>query len=106
MVATNWRDYLRAAFIVLVVNSPSLAWAQQEQSYFPRFRHIDPAGSIATVRPTNVLTLLTDEDFAPWSFKASDGTLKGVSVDLATAACVDVEIKCQIKPAYHRCDCP
>lgn len=100
--ATKWQDFLWIALIVLVVNLPVDALAQQEQSYFPRFRHIDPAESIATVRPTEILTLLTDEDFAPWSFKGSDGTLKGVSIDLATAACADAEVQCQIKALPHQ----
>ena len=101
-IATNWRDFLRLSAIVVIASLASGALAQQEQSYFPRFRHIDPSLGVATTRPSEVLTLLTDEDFAPWSFKAADGTLKGVSVELASAACADAQIKCQIKPMPHQ----
>ncbi len=63
---------------------------------------MDPSGSIATVRPAAGLIMLTDEDFAPWSFKGSDGTLKGVSVELALAACAGAEIKCEIRALPHQ----
>jgi polar amino acid transport system substrate-binding protein len=100
--ATNWRFYFLATLIALVAGFQSDVMAQQEQSYFPRFRHVDPSESIATISPSEILTLLTDEDFAPWSFKGSDGILKGVSIDLATAACADAEVKCQFKPLPHQ----
>ena len=43
------------------------------------------------------LVLLTDDDFAPWSFVAADGALQGISVDLARAACAELSATCEFK---------
>lgn len=65
---------------------------------FPHFRHVD-IGHVGAARPKlNALVLLADDDFAPWSFKTADGSFQGISVDLARAACAELEVNCEIKP--------
>jgi polar amino acid transport system substrate-binding protein len=64
---------------------------------FPHFRHVDGGHSPANQTLPKTLVLLTDEDFAPWSFKAADGALTGISVDMARAACAELQISCEIK---------
>ena len=64
----------------------------------PRFRAVDidaPQNqnpTLATVR------LLAESDFAPWSFTLDDGSLAGISVDLAKAACADAGLTCEVVP--------
>lgn len=43
------------------------------------------------------VTLLTDEDFAPWSFVGPDGKPQGISVDLALLSCAELGLTCSVK---------
>lgn len=93
--ATLRRLNLLSVFSLLVVSiQPSQAIS--ETANFPSFRHVD-ATSVGTAVPINgKITVLADEDFAPWSFKAADGTLQGISVELAAAACTEAALTCTI----------
>ncbi len=65
----------------------------------PKFRSVD-ADAPQTAPPTaTTLRLLAETDFAPWSFTLEDGTLAGISVDLAKAACVEAGLTCEVEPA-------
>ena len=98
---TNWRGNTSGLIIATVVFCGGAAFAQQEVSFVPRFRHVDPGSTVVVAKPAGILTLLTDEDFAPWSFRAADGSFKGISVELALAACSEAQIQCQIKAMAH-----
>jgi polar amino acid transport system substrate-binding protein len=50
------------------------------------------------VPENRTLRLLTDKDFAPWSFVDESGALRGVSVELAFAACAAAKLSCTAKP--------
>ena len=60
-----------------------------EQIPIPRFRSIDADAPHAERLPLPTLRLLAEPDYAPWSFTLDDGTLAGISVDLARAACTE-----------------
>jgi polar amino acid transport system substrate-binding protein len=66
-----------------------------EDAAFPRFRHIDPGARPVTELPMLTLRLLTSADFAPFEFQGSDGLLKGISIDLARAACENMHLTCE-----------
>ncbi len=89
--------YFKLAALVPVVLSATTVRAT-EPNAFPHFRHIDRAIDVSGPASASTLTLLADEDFAPFSFKTADGKLTGVSVQLALAACADLKVTCQVKP--------
>ncbi len=88
--------YFKAVTHSLVVVCATFASASEPYP-FPHFRHIDRAVDVSGPAGVSVLTLLADEDFAPFSFKTVDGKLTGVSVQMALAACADLKITCQVK---------
>lgn len=65
-------------------------------SNFPSFRHVDPTTLGNTAAVSGQVSVLADDDFAPWSFKAADGTLQGISIELVTAACKEAGLDCSI----------
>ena len=88
--------YFKVLALAGVVFHTTIASAT-EPSAFPHFRHIDRAIEVSEPASVSALTLLTDEDFAPFSFKTADGKLTGVAVQMALAACADLKITCQVK---------
>ncbi|WP_196503837.1 transporter substrate-binding domain-containing protein [Aestuariivirga litoralis] len=82
--------------LLWIVATPGVA-AAAEALQFPLFRHIDRSAPAPQAVLPKTLVLLTDEDFAPFSFKAADGHLNGISVELAVAACAELKIQCQVK---------
>lgn len=102
--SANWRRSL-AAFALFALLAPTQAPAQDqpdppavEQIPIPRFRAIDADAPHAERLPLPALKLLAEPDFAPWSFTLEDGTLAGISVDLARAACTEAALTCEIVP--------
>ena len=94
-LTTMRKMYYKALTLSLIVFAgPAKAVDAVE---FPRFRHVDKLA----VRPDLVLppkiTLLADEDFAPFSFKAIDAKPAGISQQLALTACTQLKISCEIK---------
>jgi len=67
-----------------------------EQIPIPRFRAIDADAPHAERTPLPTIRLLAEPDFAPWSFTLDDGTLAGISVDLARAACTEAGLICEV----------
>ena len=65
---------------------------------FPHFRHVDPLAAMPNEKPAGVITLLTDDDFAPFSYKDAKGAIIGIAVDMALQACAEVKLSCQLKP--------
>lgn len=65
---------------------------------FPGFRYVDPTAAEAAPLLSGQAILLADTDFAPWSFLAEDGQLKGISVELAIQACAEAGLSCEIRP--------
>jgi polar amino acid transport system substrate-binding protein len=81
--------------LLVVLSSFSTSWGETP-STFPSFRHVD-ATALGQLPPAGGdVTLFADADFAPWSFQAADGTLQGISVDLAAAACTEAGLTCRI----------
>ncbi|MDE2384151.1 MAG: transporter substrate-binding domain-containing protein [Alphaproteobacteria bacterium] len=68
---------------------------------FPHFRHVDKAAIPPQAQLPQNLTLLADEDFAPFSFKGLDGRPVGISVQLGLAACVELKIQCTVKTVAY-----
>ena len=87
---------------ILLIASSSVAFGQdlngsQISTVFPGFRHVDPT-TVAPARGTSgTFVLLADTDFAPWSFLGEDQQLKGISVELATAACAEAGLSCELR---------
>jgi len=89
--------YLKVVALALVVLWPGLAQAT-DALQFPHFRHVDKAVPETSETLPQSLTLLADQDFAPFSFKTADEKLAGISVQLGLAACAELKIKCVVKP--------
>ena len=96
MVAITQKMYLKIILLVLVVSCGGAAFASEAQQ-FPLFRHVDKAALASTANLPTTLSLLVDEDFAPFSFKSADGKLAGVSVQLALAVCAELKVQCQLQ---------
>jgi polar amino acid transport system substrate-binding protein len=84
--------------VLLLIAVSRAACAQEAQSTFPGFRHVDAALTEITKPPGGKFILQTDADFAPWSFLGQDGQLKGISVDLAAQACAEAGLTCELQP--------
>jgi polar amino acid transport system substrate-binding protein len=96
-MATTWRMYFNLVILCMVAN-PNLSFAEGSITVFPRFRHVD-AGAAAPQDPVSgPVKLLADSDFAPFSFRNSEGALIGLSVEMAQAACTEMRITCEIVP--------
>lgn len=87
-----WAALLMGVFFAMPVS------AGETFAQIPLFRHVDPSAVKAPVDPRKSLTLIADPDFAPWSFVDADGTMKGISVDLAMSACKSLSVTCAVKP--------
>lgn len=89
------------AMLLILGALPASAQEQPEapavaQIPIPRFRAIDADAPHAERTPLPTIRLLAEPDFAPWSFTLDDGTLAGISVDLARAACTEAGLTCEI----------
>jgi polar amino acid transport system substrate-binding protein len=82
---------------ILFSSCGSPALAQNSEDVLPRFRHADNELAADLQAVTGDIILLTDSDFAPWSFTAADNAPIGISVDLARAACGAAKMACTIK---------
>lgn len=87
--------YCRISILLMVVlASPAQAADSIE---FPHFRQVDKAQIKPELALPGKITLLADEDFAPFSFKAIDGKSAGISQQLALSACAQLKITCDVK---------
>jgi polar amino acid transport system substrate-binding protein len=93
-----WMSVFLQGLIVVSLVFPAWSADTLPKSAFPHLRHADPSLPSLAKLPDASLTLLTDEDFAPFSFRNGSGAMKGISVDLALAVCAEIQIKCQIVP--------
>jgi polar amino acid transport system substrate-binding protein len=90
---------LNACFLVLflvVFTQPALSQSVKSTT-FPSFRHVDPVQLPLPGSAAGKLILLADADFAPWSFVAGDGGLRGISVELALGACTEAGLICEVQ---------
>lgn len=97
MKTTISRVYFALSAQILVVFL-QFGLAHSAPNTIPHFRHIDPSASLPSDYLAGPISLLTDEDFAPFSYKDSSGKLVGIAVDMALQACAEVKIVCQLKP--------
>jgi polar amino acid transport system substrate-binding protein len=73
------------------------AAAQDQATYdLPLFRSIEYSPKPPPTEGLGTVRLLTDEDFPPFSFKDSAGTMTGLSVELALGVCSELAIPCEI----------
>jgi polar amino acid transport system substrate-binding protein len=86
------RVYLLLVVLLMIVNYANVAVSQEVNL----FRHVDSALVPPPETVTIEVRLLTDQDFAPYSYKNASGELVGISVDIAKAACAAARLKCQI----------
>lgn len=93
-----WPVIILQGLVVGTLCVPAETAETLPKSAFPHLRHADPSAPALAKLPDASLNLLTDEDFAPFSFRNGSGAMKGISVDLAIAACAEIQIKCQIIP--------
>jgi polar amino acid transport system substrate-binding protein len=85
----------RLAVLLPLIAVP--AAAQQSAAYVPPLFRTVPE-SVTPVDGKGAETrLLTDEDFAPYSFRSSSGAPAGLAVELALAACAEANLKCSIE---------
>ncbi len=90
-----WSKALLQALVVGVCTVSAWSAETLPKSYFPHLRHADLSAPPLPKLPNASLTLLTDEDFAPFSFRTGSGAMAGISVELAIAACAEIQVKCQ-----------
>ena len=93
--------WIKAALQALVAGtSIVVAYASDtgSKTLSVHFRHADPAAQALPPLPDKSLTILADEDFAPFSFRNASGALAGISVELGAAACAAIQVKCQFVP--------
>lgn len=101
--ATSRRHTLQVAvrtcvILFLIATGCVSALAQEAPSPFPRFRFKDQEVAKPLAPEIGKLVLLTDKDFAPWSFVDENGAAQGISVDLAVAACGAAKLVCTVLP--------
>ncbi len=84
--------------LTLVLTAPGAAWAQTSQPVtVPNY--FDPQNRLEKPDLSGVHTLrfLTEDDYPPFHFALSDGTLTGFDIDLARAICEELKIACTIQ---------
>jgi polar amino acid transport system substrate-binding protein len=96
--ATCGRLHIFWAIQLLVLLTVEPAFSGEPAAQIPLFRHVDPSAIKVQAPAQKALTLIVDPDFAPWSFASGDGSMKGISVDLALAACKAMSATCTVKP--------
>jgi polar amino acid transport system substrate-binding protein len=84
----------------VVLNESAVSQTQESAPILamPRFRAIDADAPRSTTPAVSTVRLLAETDFAPWSFTLEDGTLAGISVDLAKTACDEAGLTCEVLP--------
>jgi polar amino acid transport system substrate-binding protein len=81
--------------LFLLMSSPVMADTALPTN-LPLFRHIDPVSKRPAESARTSFRLLTDQDFPPFSYQAPDGTMAGISVDMALTACLELKFNCTI----------
>ncbi len=95
VIATNRKAVRRLTLTAGIVLLQAMHVFAQDVS-FPRYRHVDPGAKPVPALPNLTLRLLTTADFAPFEFQGNDGLIKGISVDLARAACETMHLTCEV----------
>jgi len=89
---SNLRVYL-CALLIFSVAAP----AQAAGGYrLPQFRHVMADARMPQVPMDQKVTLLADEDYAPFSFRGRSGQPAGLAVELALAACAEIGVTCEV----------
>ncbi len=86
--------------LLLVAAGLAVALASAKADGFPRFRHVVAMDKPMSAAPKGVIRLLAEPDFAPWSFALDDGTMSGISVELALLACEEAGLACEVLPTH------
>jgi polar amino acid transport system substrate-binding protein len=73
------------------------ALAQDSKIVWPRLRHSDPEAKPPELVSQKPLRLLVSDDFAPFNFRTEAGQWAGASVELALAACAELNFVCELK---------
>ena len=93
--ATMRRLYFQIFFLCIA------AWSGPVQAgeaiEYPQFRQVDKAQAKPELSLPSKITLLADEDFAPFSFKSIDGKSAGISIQLALSSCALLKLTCDVK---------
>jgi polar amino acid transport system substrate-binding protein len=92
---TSWGLNLVLMLMFQVVLSSDILAAESRPT-FPRFRHLDQT-SVQSRPPVATAVMAADADFAPWSFVGEDGSLAGISVEIARAACAEAGLTCDLR---------
>jgi polar amino acid transport system substrate-binding protein len=71
--------------------------AQEQVNLFPQFRTWSLTDQDNKPGAPGKVTLLADQDFAPWSFAGADGKAQGLAVDLALSACAEIAADCNVR---------
>jgi polar amino acid transport system substrate-binding protein len=96
-MTTRQRVHKLFTILALVVFS-GVSFADETPKDFPKFRHIDGGAAPPLDPVTGEVKLLTDVDFAPFSFKNGNSAMVGLSVEIAQAACAELRLNCVIVP--------
>lgn len=96
LMTSTFRVYFKK-FLQLVIAICAISTASAQDVTFPRFRHVD-AGAVAPLETlSGPVRLLTDQDFAPFSYVNAAGQPVGLSVEMAQKACFEIHLTCEIK---------
>jgi polar amino acid transport system substrate-binding protein len=87
---------LRLLFLLAALSLIARTAAAQSAYVPPVFRNTLEQQTQFDGKGTEV-RLLTDEDFAPFSFRSASGAPTGLAVELALAACAEANLKCNVE---------
>ena len=82
-----------ASLLLLVVNAAAQNAANSVPGFWDPGLHLERP-NISGLR---AIRFLTDDDYPPLNFAASDGSLSGFNVDLARAVCEELQVACTIQ---------
>jgi polar amino acid transport system substrate-binding protein len=94
-ITTNCKVVLVVSLLPVIAILLTLHSKAQDTTV-PKFRHIDPGIRAIQALPKLTMRLLVSADYAPFEFQGSDGLVKGISVDLARAACANLHVTCEL----------
>lgn len=86
------------ATLALVLIAPSATWAQTSRpATVPNYFDLQNRLEKPDLGAVHTLRFLTEDDYPPFHFALSDGTLTGFDIDLARAICEELKIACTIQ---------
>jgi polar amino acid transport system substrate-binding protein len=93
------KPFVRAAAFVAIIFTAAAASAQSEEtnSSVPLLWDLSHRVEKPDTSGLRLIRFLTEDDYPPFDFTLSDGTLTGFNVDLARAICEELQVACTVQ---------